>query len=290
LAAYRGGARLDAWEEHIRPDVWRAAIAAMAWNVEKETCRERNADEMLPWDTVKLETPLGVAYNAPAPVPASRSPVRCSPPAENHDSEVTRVLFSFRKAGKAAFISHLDLMQVFERAFSRAGYRPSFTEGFNPKPRLEFASPLGLGIESEEDIAGVEIAGLDSTEEFVSRINPVLPEGITVLRCAPMAKHKTGKKPSLMAAYWGSEYSVETAAPVPRSLIEDWERGTGIRAESRPDGARLLVPAGPASRQVIATIRSEPASFTLMRTRTLAGGEADAPVSYFDAFCSSALI
>ena len=290
LAAYRSGARLDAWEEHFQPQIWRDAISAMTWNVEDQTCRERGADERLPWETVRLETPLGAAYNAPAAVPASRDPEFGRPPADTTGSEVTRVLFSFRKTGKAAYISHLDLMQVFERAFSRAGYRPSFTEGFNPKPRLEFASPLGLGIESEEDIAGVEIVGLDSPVDFVSRINPVLPEGITVLRCAPMVKHKTGKKPSLMAAYWGSQYSLKAAAPLPRTCLDDWERGTGIRAESRPDGAALLVPTGPAARQVFSKLKSEPESFTLVRTRTLAGKADATPVSYFEAFCSSALI
>jgi len=32
-----------------------------------------------------------------------------------------RVLFSFTKLGKAAFLGHLDLMQVLERALARAG-------------------------------------------------------------------------------------------------------------------------------------------------------------------------
>jgi radical SAM superfamily enzyme YgiQ (UPF0313 family) len=120
LEAYRNGARLDAWEEYIRPKVWRDAIARASWNVVEETCRERGREEELPWSSVRLETSLAVTFdgNAPAYTPPLSKSV--SPAALHIPSETTRVLFSFRKIGRAAYISHLDLMQVFERAFSRA--------------------------------------------------------------------------------------------------------------------------------------------------------------------------
>ena len=43
-----------------------------------------------------------------------------------------RLLFS--KTGRAKYISHLDLMRTFQRAFSRAGIQIKHTEGFNPHP------------------------------------------------------------------------------------------------------------------------------------------------------------
>ena len=42
-----------------------------------------------------------------------------------------RLLFS--KTGRAKYISHLDLMRTFQRAFSRAGIPIKHTEGFKDR-------------------------------------------------------------------------------------------------------------------------------------------------------------
>lgn len=52
-----------------------------------------------------------------------------------------RLLFS--KTGRAKYISHLDLMRTFQRAFARAGIAIKHTEGFNPHPfRLHRPAPV----------------------------------------------------------------------------------------------------------------------------------------------------
>ena len=38
----------------------------------------------------------------------------------------------FEKMGNAVWISHLDLMRLFQRAFKRAGLPLTHTKGFNP--------------------------------------------------------------------------------------------------------------------------------------------------------------
>ena len=54
----------------------------------------------------------------------------------------------FEKTGNARYISHLDLMRVFQRAFKRAGLPLTHTQGFNPRPSVSIALPLSLGVES----------------------------------------------------------------------------------------------------------------------------------------------
>ena len=54
----------------------------------------------------------------------------------------------FEKVGTARFISHLDLMRLFQRAFKRAGLPLTHTQGFNPRPSVSIALPLSLGAES----------------------------------------------------------------------------------------------------------------------------------------------
>ncbi len=49
-----------------------------------------------------------------------------------------RYILSYEKVGKAAYILHLSLLRIFERTVQRAGLHPRFTEGFNPKPYIDF--------------------------------------------------------------------------------------------------------------------------------------------------------
>ena len=54
----------------------------------------------------------------------------------------------FEKIGNAVWMSHLDLMRVFQRAFKRAGLNLKCTQGFNPRPSVSIALPLSVGVES----------------------------------------------------------------------------------------------------------------------------------------------
>jgi radical SAM-linked protein len=105
-------------------------------------------------------------------------------------------------------------MQIFERALLRAGYRSEFTQGFNPKPRIEFAQPLSLGITSEGETALAEIQNFDGEDGFIAAVNPVLPEGIDVVRARFLPPYQVGqKKRSLMSLYVASEYRIELQDP-----------------------------------------------------------------------------
>ena len=57
----------------------------------------------------------------------------------------------FEKKGNAVWISHLDLMRLFQRAFKRAGLPLTHTQGFNPRPSVSIALPLSVGVESNCD-------------------------------------------------------------------------------------------------------------------------------------------
>lgn len=92
-----------------------------------------------------------------------------------------RLLFS--KTGRARFLSHLDLMRTFQRAFLRAGIAIKHTEGFNPHAFVSIALPLSVGYSSQCEI--LEFGLLEGTpaKEVPARLNAVLPEGIHVLEC-----------------------------------------------------------------------------------------------------------
>ena len=92
-----------------------------------------------------------------------------------------RLLFS--KTGRARYISHLDLMRTFQRAFARAGIAIKHTEGFNPHPFVSIALPLSVGYSSQCEI--LEFSLLEGTlaEEVPARLTAAMPEGIVIHQC-----------------------------------------------------------------------------------------------------------
>ena len=88
----------------------------------------------------------------------------------------------FEKVGNAIYISHLDLMRLFQRGFKRAGLALTHTQGYNPRPSVSIALPLSLGVESVCELLDFDLEGEKvPNEEICARLNAVLPEGVRVL-------------------------------------------------------------------------------------------------------------
>ncbi len=266
LAAYRAGARLDAWEERIRWDLWREAIGSAGWDVLGESLRSRGLDEALPWDVVDsgisprflrdewlraqrgeltspcepdCRTPCGACSRSLRVRRVASSVGRGVEAAPATAGSRARVLLAFSKQGRGALISHLDLMGVMEKAFVRAGFLVSFTEGHNPKPRLEFASPLALGVESAAEVAAVDLLNFAGEADFVARMNAALPAGLAVRRAAELA---AGDRRSLAARFWGADYEVACdRAGELAAALEAQVRAEGPLVAVEADGGRLRI-------------------------------------------------
>lgn len=65
----------------------------------------------------------------------------------------------FGKIGSLAYISHLDLMRTMTKLLVRAGLPLSYSEGFNPIPRMTFSPPMSLGITSVCELCDVRLNG-----------------------------------------------------------------------------------------------------------------------------------
>jgi len=91
-----------------------------------------------------------------------------------------KVNFVFSKKGLMRYISHLDLMRLFTRAFRRADLPIKMTEGFSPHPKLSLKRALKLGVESENEEASIVLKEEIGREDFTSRLQKQLPEGIVI--------------------------------------------------------------------------------------------------------------
>ena len=320
LQGFLRGARFDAWEDQVQWEVWREVLASAGWPVEEEICRERPLEEPLPWSGVRLgvgerflreelaraqagELTAACCSECSQPCGVCGGEVRARDsvtelPGQETEPEPQgtgqRVLFSFSKSGKAVFLGHLDILGIFERSLLRAGYLTAFTEGFNPKPRLEFAHPLSLGVESREEIALVELRSFDSAESFLRRMNEALPEGLRVERVKALPPYQAGdKKRSPMALFWGADYRL-TGSEALRELAGDLE--TASTASPKPwtlvsvTGTDLVlrVPFGARPGSILRILESigikssESRILAVLRQNTWAAGADSSPVSYFD--------
>ena len=96
----------------------------------------------------------------------------------------------FEKKGNAVWISHLDLMRLFQRAFKRAGLPLTHTQGFNPRPSVSIAMPLSVGVESICELLDFDLDGdAVACNEIHNQLNQTLVEGVRVLQV-----YENGKK------------------------------------------------------------------------------------------------
>ncbi len=365
--AWSRGCRLDAWEDHLDREAWRAVIEDAPWSVDEELFRERDTRERLPWQVVTTgvgtaalrrefersregaltdactddcDHPCGVCNSTlrireAEPAPVETGPVESTPdeaeeqPATAQQARVDapkpasapapsakpaatqvrhRMLFRFAKTGPAVYIPHLGLMGVFERAYRRAGIPVTYTQGFNPKPRQEFAQPLSLGLASECEYALVAVSEFIQPESFSELLTGALPRGLEVT--GAMLLEETDKKVrSLMANYWGSEFFIDMhdadiETDELQALLED-SAGVRLVLES-PGGLEVTIAheggrARGLGKLLKTSFGTDPAALGIAVTRreTLAIGVGpgangntdgdDDGVSYFVAYAGSAV-
>lgn len=114
-------------------------------------------------------------------------------------------VMEFSVRGALAYLSHLELMKVFRQSFRRSGLPISFSEGFNPHMKLSFAIAKGVGLESEGELLEIETECSIDIDDFMDRINKVIPAGLKV----KSLKEKTKSTKSLSSMLRKSEYLLE---------------------------------------------------------------------------------
>ena len=121
----------------------------------------------------------------------------------------------FEKVGNAAYISHLDLMRLFQRSFKRAGLPLTHTKGFNPRPSVSIALPLSLGVESRCELLDFDLEGETvPCDEIKERLNHCLTEGVRILEV-----YDNGAKLKHLS-YLACEVALEYDAGIPEGAVE----------------------------------------------------------------------
>ena len=127
-----------------------------------------------------------------------------------------RLRIRFCRGQEVKFISHLDIMRLWQRALHRARVSLAYSEGFSPHPRMSLAAPLPVGVTSEAELMDIVGTKWVSPHWFTSVVSQQLPPGIEILQVYQIAL----AMPSLQSQVHYAEYRVEVETEKGRRDIE----------------------------------------------------------------------
>lgn len=211
VEAWGRGARFDAWNDYLRLNIWKEAAAALDLDMDSYLAR-RDFNEPLPWDHLhcgvdpdfikaEYDRALEGAYTPDCRVHGCQKCGLCDfetvfPRVHKGDpvwpaagvsaglQQGGAIHFHYRvdysRLDRSRLLSHLELLQVFFRAFNRAGLPLHYSQGFNPSPKVSFSPALPLGTESKAEYLFVDLSAAIKPDEWIGAINNQLPEGLHV--------------------------------------------------------------------------------------------------------------
>jgi radical SAM-linked protein len=124
-----------------------------------------------------------------------------------------RLLFAKKKEIK--YISHLDLALAWERALRRAQIPLAYSQGFNPRPKMQFASGLPLGTIGSQELLDIIVTEPVDLEAALPRIQAALAVGIKLhaIRETPV------NGPALQPLLRQAEYVVRVETDLPAAEL-----------------------------------------------------------------------
>lgn len=130
-----------------------------------------------------------------------------------------RIRIRFSKTGVMRFVGHLDLQRALERAARRAGLPLKYSQGFNPRAKIQLASALPLGITSHAEIADLWLEEPLPVEEIQEALQRALPPGLSLLSLEVVED----ALPSLQSCVHAAVYQITFTRAVP-NIEQDVQR------------------------------------------------------------------
>ena len=122
-----------------------------------------------------------------------------------------QIVCRFAKGEAAKYISHLDLMRALERGMRRARLPLAYSEGFNPRPRVSYASALSVGHTSDAELMALALSEPMDPADLRKALNAALPNGLEILQAWSTPPHKPK---TTLGDVDTAEYAVRVEGPL----------------------------------------------------------------------------
>ncbi len=146
----------------------------------------------------------------------------------------------YGKNGLIRFIGHRDTARTLLLAVRRSGVEGVYSQGFSPRLRLSFGSPLPLGFTSDCEYVDIKLARKYEPQTIMKKLQVQLPRGLDVKEVQILE----GNPPPLQTAFRGVEYHVEVPPGCAVRLdqvnrLEPTETPTRGESAATPDETRI---------------------------------------------------
>ena len=127
-----------------------------------------------------------------------------------------RLRIRFCRGQEVKFISHLDILRLWQRALHRTEIPLAYSEGFSPHPRISLAAPLAIGVTGEAELMDISVSKWVSPHFLTAAVSQQLPPDIEILQVYQVAL----TMPSLQSQVRYAEYRVEVETEKGQKDIE----------------------------------------------------------------------
>lgn len=128
-----------------------------------------------------------------------------------NDDHLTRVRIEYAKTEAMRFTGHLDLYKTWERTLRRAGLPLAYSQGFNPRPKLNLSSALPLGFTSQAETIDIWFEEAVALTQVESDLRRAAPPGIQIRRVTEVELHA----PALQTQVTAAEFEATLLDPAP---------------------------------------------------------------------------
>ena len=130
-----------------------------------------------------------------------------------------KIIAAFEKTKELSYTSHLDVQRTLQRAFRRANLPLAYSKGFNPHPKLSFATALATGYTSDGEWIEVGLSSPMTPEAFIEAVNGALPVGMRFTRAFEADDGLETLSKLLCAARY--EITLYTESPVTAEALDE---------------------------------------------------------------------
>lgn len=129
---------------------------------------------------------------------------------------IVRVIYE--KGDKVRFLGHLDIVRVVQMSVARAGWPVKMSEGFSPKPRMDFGSPLPVGVAGYEEMFEVVLTEARPLDWLARTLSAQFPSDFRIREILPVPPGRESLSESIVASAYDLDLKGVEASALSRAF------------------------------------------------------------------------
>ena len=131
--------------------------------------------------------------------------------------QITRIRLKYTKGPSLRFTGHLDLQRLWERLLRRSGLPIRYSQGYNPRARLNLASALPLGVISEAEMLDFWMDEPLPTGTVLDHLAEKAPPGLVITEVQIVSLQEKALQEQMSA----SEYQITFYDPQQEDILAE---------------------------------------------------------------------